>query len=120
MYGDREKLAWSIVLATKGLQGFVDELLNSEEYLNNFGEDTVPFQRRRILPQRPEGEVTFEHMARYGTDYRDRLPAPSRIVRYNYAEFKPLEFKTIGVEKGQLICTVLGLLILLAYGLIVF
>ncbi|MEO0533425.1 MAG: phycobilisome rod-core linker polypeptide [Cyanobacteria bacterium P01_A01_bin.123] len=77
VYSDREKLTWSIVLATKGLQGFVDTLLNSEEYLNNFGDNIVPYQRRRILPQRSQGEVTFAHMARYGTDYRDKLPEPN-------------------------------------------
>ncbi|MEM6450042.1 MAG: phycobilisome rod-core linker polypeptide [Cyanobacteria bacterium P01_D01_bin.105] len=80
IYDDREKLAWSIVLATKGLQGFVDELLNSAEYLSNFGDTIVPYQRRRILPQHAQGEVTFEHMARYGTDYRDKLPEPSPVV----------------------------------------
>ena len=74
VYDEREKLAWSIVLATQGLQGFVEQLLNSEEYLSNFGDTIVPYQRRRILPQRAQGEVTFEHMARYGSDYRDRLP----------------------------------------------
>ena len=74
VYDEREKLSWSIVLATQGLQGFVNALLNSEEYLNNFGDTIVPYQRRRILPQRSQGEITFEHMARYGTGYRDRLP----------------------------------------------
>ena len=34
VYSDREKMAWSISIATKGLEGFVDEFLNSEEYLN--------------------------------------------------------------------------------------
>lgn len=77
VYSDREKLAWSIVLATKGLQSFVDELLDSPEYMSNFGENTVPYQRRRILPQRVKGEVTFAHMARYGTDYRNKLPKPN-------------------------------------------
>lgn len=80
VYGDREKLAWSIVLATKGLQGFVDDLLNSEEYSTNFGDDTVPYQRRRRLRHRDVGEVTFEHMARYGTDYRDQLPEQDPFV----------------------------------------
>jgi phycobilisome rod-core linker protein len=74
VYGEKEKIAWSIVLATKGLNGFIDALLNSEEYLDNFGYGTVPYQRRRILPQHSHGEVTFAHMARYGTDYRDKLP----------------------------------------------
>jgi phycobilisome rod-core linker protein len=77
VYSDREKIALSIVLATKGLQGFVDELLNSEEYLSNFGDSILPYQRRRILPQRSQGEVTFAHMARYGTDYRNKLPQPN-------------------------------------------
>jgi phycobilisome rod-core linker protein len=74
VYGDREKIAWSILVATKGIQGFVDELLNSEEYLTCFGDSTVPYQRRRSLPHQIQGEVTFAHTTRYGADYRDRLP----------------------------------------------
>jgi phycobilisome rod-core linker protein len=77
VYGDREKIAWSAVIMTKGIQGFVDDLLNGEEYQSNFGDNTVPYQRRRILPQRPQGEITFAHMARYGADYRNQLPKPS-------------------------------------------
>jgi len=77
VYGDREKIAWSIVLATRGLQGLIDDLLSSDEYASTFGEDTVPYQRRRILPQRVKGELPFERMARYGTDYRDKLPKPN-------------------------------------------
>ncbi|MEM9508656.1 MAG: phycobilisome rod-core linker polypeptide [Cyanobacteria bacterium P01_E01_bin.35] len=73
VYSEREKLAWSIVVATKGLAGFIDELLDSEEYLNNFGDDIVPYQRRRILPQRTEGESPFARMPRYGADYRSKL-----------------------------------------------
>jgi phycobilisome rod-core linker protein len=65
VYDEREKLAWSIVLATKGLQGFIDQLINSDEYLENFGDTTVPYQRRRILPQRSQGELPFARMARY-------------------------------------------------------
>jgi phycobilisome rod-core linker protein len=74
VYGDREKLAWSTVLATKGLKGFIDDLLNSQEYISNFGDNTVPFQRRRILPQRDRGELPFARMARYDSYYRDNLP----------------------------------------------
>jgi phycobilisome rod-core linker protein len=65
VYNNRETLAWSIVLATKGLKGFVDALLNTEEYLSQFGEATVPYQRRRILPQQSQGELPFTRMARY-------------------------------------------------------
>ena len=73
VYNDQEKLAWSIVLATKGLEGFVTKLLDSTEYLDNFGEDIVPYQRRRILAQRTEGDLPFARMPRYGADYRAKL-----------------------------------------------
>jgi phycobilisome rod-core linker protein len=80
VYSQREKITFSIVIATKGLHGFIDELLNSEEYRSNFGDNTVPYQRRRILPQRTQGEVTFNHMARYGTAYRNQLPKQSAFM----------------------------------------
>jgi phycobilisome rod-core linker protein len=75
VYDQREKIAWSIVLATKGLEGFVDALLSSDEYLENFGEDTVPYQRRRILPQHNTGDITFAHMARYDDSHLAQLKA---------------------------------------------
>ncbi len=46
-YGRDEQIAWSIVIATKGLDGFIDAVVDSEEYRQNFGDDIVPFQRRR-------------------------------------------------------------------------
>ena len=46
VYSEREKLAWSTVLATKGLQGFVNDLLTTEEYLENFGEYVRSEERR--------------------------------------------------------------------------
>ncbi|BAY63896.1 phycobilisome linker polypeptide CpcG2 [Calothrix brevissima NIES-22] len=90
IYSDREKLAFSIVLATKGIVGFVQELLNSDEYLENFGDNTVPYQRRRVLPQRSQGELPFERMARYGTDYRDKLP----LVTVGYKPVQRLTLQT--------------------------
>lgn len=75
VYSEREKLAWSIVLATEGLHGFVDALLDSDEYLNTFGDDTVPFQRRRTLPQRSQGELPFERTPRYNADHLAKLTA---------------------------------------------
>lgn len=65
VYNNQEKLSWSIVLATKGLKGFIDQLLNSDEYIDNFGYDTVPYQRRRILPQQRIGELPFARMIRH-------------------------------------------------------
>lgn len=59
VYNEREKLAFSIVVADKGLEAFIDLLINSDEYAENFGETIVPYQRRRIIAQRSKGEVPF-------------------------------------------------------------
>lgn len=46
-YNKDEQIAWSIVIATKGLSGFIDAIVDSEEYLQNFSNSIVPYQRRR-------------------------------------------------------------------------
>ncbi len=80
VYDNREKLAWSIVVATKGLKGFVDDLLNSDEYLEAFGYDTLPYQRRRVLPGRTEGERPFNIKSpRYDEYYRGKLGFPQVV-----------------------------------------
>ena len=75
VYDEQEKLAWSVVIATKGLQAFVDALLDSQEYQDNFGDDIVPYQRRRILAGREVGNLPFARMPRYGADHRQQLIA---------------------------------------------
>lgn len=67
-YSKDEEIAWSIKIATLGWQKFVDTLLDSEEYLQAFGENTVPYQRRRFK-DRPFNLVT----PRYGDYWRDKL-----------------------------------------------
>ncbi len=94
VYSEREKIAWSIVVATKGIQGFIDELLDSEEYLNNFGYNTVPYQRRRILPQRMQGETPFNlKTPRYGDYHRSQLGFPQIIWQNQVRRFIPQEKK---------------------------
>jgi phycobilisome rod-core linker protein len=66
-YNKDEQIAWSIVIGTKGLHGFVDALLDSNEYLENFGDDIVPFQRRRFQ-DKPFNLAN----PRYGSYWRDR------------------------------------------------
>jgi phycobilisome rod-core linker protein len=44
-FREQERIAWSIVIANQGLEGFVDALLTSLEYLEAFGFDTVPYPR---------------------------------------------------------------------------
>lgn len=46
-YNKDEQIAWSIVIATKGLSGFIDAVVDSEEYRQNFSDSIVPYQRRR-------------------------------------------------------------------------
>ncbi|HEY9613877.1 phycobilisome rod-core linker polypeptide [Allocoleopsis sp.] len=92
VYSEREKIAWSIVVATKGITGFVDQLLNSDEYLNNFGYNTVPYQRRRVLHSRNEGERPFNIKSpRYDAYYRSQLGFPQIIWQNEVRTFKPQE-----------------------------
>ena len=81
VHDQREKMSWSIVLATKGLKGFVDQLLDTSEYLDNFNDDVVPYQRRRILPQRDRGELSHARMARYDSNHLKMLYATRQLKR---------------------------------------
>ncbi|MGB5596734.1 MAG: phycobilisome rod-core linker polypeptide [Crocosphaera sp.] len=94
VYSEQEKIAWSIVVATKGYGGFIDELLNSEEYLENFGYDTVPYQRRRNLPGREQGELPFNIKSpRYDSYYRGILGFPQIVWQNEIRRFIPQDKK---------------------------
>jgi phycobilisome rod-core linker protein len=67
-YNKEEERAWSIKIATLGWDTFVDTLIDSEEYTQAFGDNTVPYQRRRYK-DRPFNLVT----PRYGDYWRDKL-----------------------------------------------
>jgi phycobilisome rod-core linker protein len=93
-YSEREKIAWSIKIATKGVAGFVDELLDSDEYLDNFGYDVVPYYRRRILPGRDVGERPFDIKSpRYNEYYRAILGFPQVVWQDQVRGFKPQDQK---------------------------
>ncbi|KYC36685.1 phycobilisome rod-core linker polypeptide CpcG1 [Scytonema hofmannii PCC 7110] len=66
-YGKDEQIAWSIVIATKGLNGFIDALVDGDEYRQNFDNDIVPYQRRRFK-DRPFNLVN----PRYADYWRNR------------------------------------------------
>jgi phycobilisome rod-core linker protein len=78
-YNKDEEIAWSIKIATLGWGGFVDALVDSQEYQENFGDNTVPYQRRRYKG-RPFNLVT----PRYGAYWRDRLEER----RYKWGDVK--------------------------------
>jgi phycobilisome rod-core linker protein len=85
VYSNEERLRWSIVIAERGFTAFVDQLLDSDEYLSNFGFDLVPSQRSRLLPGRRAGELPiYQQFPRYGSDWRDvmakRAPSPNQIL----------------------------------------
>jgi len=92
VFNEREKIAWSIKVATKGIEGFVDELLDSDEYMENFGYDVVPYQRRRVLASRETGERPFNITSpRYGEYYRSILGFPQIIWQSEVRRYTPQE-----------------------------
>jgi phycobilisome rod-core linker protein len=78
-YNRDEQIAWSIVIATQGLHGFIDAVVDSDEYKQNFGDDVVPYQRRR-MEARPFNLVT----PRYGDYWRNRLVELELATRSYY------------------------------------
>ena len=88
--GQAECIAWSIVIAEQGLEGFVNTLLDSDDYLETFGMDVVPFQRSRVLAGRAIGDRPFNQQApRYDAYWRDisaqRAPAGSPLSGPNFS-----------------------------------
>lgn len=94
VYNQQEKIAWSAIVMTKGVKGFVDDLLNSDEYLENFGENTVPYHRRRILPSRAIGETPFNITSpRYDAYHRDQLGFPQSLWQDSVRKFRPYDMQ---------------------------
>lgn len=78
-YGKAEQISWSIVVATKGLHGFIDALIDGDEYRQNFGDDIVPYQRRRM-----EGRPFNLVNPRYDDYWRNRLLEMDLATRSYY------------------------------------
>lgn len=81
-YNKDEQIAWSIVIATKGFDGFVDALVDSEEYNQSFGDNIVPFQRKR-LEGRPHNLVT----PRYGVEFQEKVGTVRTDWRFTLENF---------------------------------
>ena len=107
VYNNQEKLAWSIVIATKGLSGFIDDLLNSEEYLNNFGYNTVPYQRRRILPQRRIGELPFARMIRHDRYHINKQRFAALVTDDSAPVYRKVIFLVPTLSVAALVATII-------------
>ncbi|HYW22494.1 MAG TPA: phycobilisome rod-core linker polypeptide [Nodularia sp. (in: cyanobacteria)] len=95
-YNKEEQIAWSIVIATKGFGGFVDALVDSEEYTQNFGDNIVPYQRKR-MEGRPHNLVT----PRYGEDFREKVGTVETDWRFTLEKFYTRKFQEKRLPEGD-------------------
>ena len=95
-YNKEEEIAWSIKTATLGFHGFVDALIDSEEYSEEFGDYTVPFQRKR-MEGRPFNLVT----PRYGEDFREQVGTVKTDWRFTLEEYYSRKSKERRLPEGD-------------------
>lgn len=92
IYNVREKYAYAVILGDKGISVFIDLLLNSDEYLMNFSESVVPYQRRRIIMQRSQGEIPFNlKTPRIGLAFLNKSNVPILNWAGPVRQFRPQE-----------------------------
>jgi phycobilisome rod-core linker protein len=95
-YNEDEKIAWSIKVATLGYYGFIDALVDSEEYTIAFGDFTVPYQRKR-MEGRPFNLVT----PRYGEDFREQAGTVKTDWRFVLDKFYSRKFQERDLREGD-------------------
>nr|YP_009295361.1 phycobilisome rod-core linker polypeptide [Dasya binghamiae]AOH77373.1 phycobilisome rod-core linker polypeptide [Dasya binghamiae] len=92
IYNEREKLAFSVIIGSQGLQSFIDLLLDSDEYVENFGDNTVPYQRRRVIVQRNKGEMPFNlKTPRLNQSFLNKQGLPQLLWPGAVHRFRPQE-----------------------------
>jgi len=92
VYNEREKLAYAVILADKGFKAFIKLLVNSEEYIENFGETIVPYQRRRMIAQRSKGEMPFNlKTPRLNSSYAGKQNSAQLLSSTAVRKFRPQE-----------------------------
>lgn len=102
VYSEQEKIAWSIYIPTRGFAGFIDAVLGSQEYFEAFGDNIVPYQRRRILPQQAKGETPFNlKTPRYNDYHRGQLGFPQIVWQNAIRRFVPQEQQALAGNPAQ-------------------
>lgn len=92
IYNEREEFALAVIIGSQGLEAFVDFLMNSVEYIENFGESTVPYQRRRVIIQRSKGELPFNlKTPRLNQEFLNKANMPQLIWPGPVRRFAPQE-----------------------------
>lgn len=94
-YNQAEKIAWSVQIGTLGFHGFVDALIDSEEYTQVFGDYTVPYQRKR-MQERP-----FTFLPRYGADYQEVAGTAKTDWRVTLDKFYTKKFQERNLPEGD-------------------
>lgn len=95
-YNKEEEIAWSIVIGTKGFDGFVDAIVDSDEYTQAFGDNTVPYQRKRLV-DRPHNLVT----PRYGEDFQETAGTVKTDWRFTLQNFYSRKFQERQLREGD-------------------
>lgn len=95
-YNKDEEIAWSIVIATKGFNGFIDTLLDSEAYTEAFGDYILPYQRKR-MESRPFNLVT----PRYGEEHRESYGITQYDWRFTLEKYYTKKFQDRKLPEGD-------------------
>ncbi len=89
-----EEIAWSIVIATKGVEGLVDVLLDSSRVSRRLRLRHGSLQRNRVLPGRDLGDTPFNITSpRYDEYYRGILGFPQIVYAGGPAKKVPARAK---------------------------
>ncbi|GAB4136694.1 MAG: phycobilisome rod-core linker polypeptide [Cyanobacteria bacterium J069] len=99
-YNQDETIAWSIVIATKGFDGFVNTLLDSDEYTQAFGDYTVPYQRKR-MGNREEGRPFNLVTPRYGEGFQEQAGTVKTDWRFVVEKFYTRKFQDRRLAEGD-------------------
>ena len=89
------------LLASQGIRGFVSAMVNTTEYLQVFGEDTVPYRRFPTLPAAnfPNSEKLYNQLTKQNDDLV--VPSFEPVLPRMKAETMPMTGKAIADMKAK-------------------